>query len=176
MCSSVFSKTKCTYYFIIIVICTPSIYLPQILLSHLERTDCVALIFFLTSVTKSITDTGSLVICLNSWFQFFWLTCRNGIVEFKIVLFSSSWWATLPSHTVAALFYLPTWKAMLISLTKGNHRFPITISKQWMRKREGGMQKKRKKEGTEEGKEKERIQFPQRWFLKVQSLEEHSFN
>lgn len=45
-----------------------------------------------------------------------------------------------------------------------------------MRKREGGMQKKRKKERTEEGKEKERIQFPQRWFLKVQSLEEHSFN
>lgn len=65
---------------------------------------------------------------------------------------------------------------MLISLTKGNRRFPITISKQCMRKREEGMQKKRKKEGTEEGKEKERIQFTQRWLLKVPSLEEHSFN
>lgn len=154
MCSSGFSKTKCTYYFTIIVVCAHSIYLLKFCWL-IWRGQTVLLYLFLTSVTKSITNAGSLVIYLNSWFQFFWLTCRNGIVEFKIVLFSSSWWATLPSHTVAALFYLPTWKVMLISLTKGNHRFPITISKQCMRKRKEGMQKKRKKEGTEEGKEKE---------------------
>lgn len=103
--------------------------------------------FFLTSVTKSITNTGSLVICLNPWFQFFWLTLRNGIVEFKIGLFSSSWWATLPSHSVAAPFYLPTWKARLISLTKGNHISYYNFKK-WMRerRRDEGEKKKRKKQ------------------------------